>query len=72
MGAGVSDQPQTNPHYTLATWGGYPQWKCNHCAWDTLEGEGVMIQHIYQRHKDLFAPIPTPAQAGKKKKHKRS
>lgn len=37
--------------YELGKWGGFTQWRCLFCAWDTLEGEAAMLEHYETVHK---------------------
>lgn len=51
----VETQPQELPMteelpYILGRWGGYTQWKCRYCPWDTLEGEQALIDHFTVTH----------------------
>jgi hypothetical protein len=55
MGTGL----KPNPHYTLASWAGHTQWKCNYCQYDTLEGEQDILVHIATRHFNPLAPKPS-------------
>lgn len=50
--------PPTNPYYTIKVWAGHPQWQCNFCAFDTLEGEGDILNHIATRHLASNATQP--------------
>jgi hypothetical protein len=51
----VEPDPESDLPFILGTWKGLPQWQCRFCAWDTLEGEDVMMEHYIARH----APAPT-------------
>ncbi len=52
-------QGASSPHYSLGSWQGMPQWKCNYCPWDTLDGEGEMLAHVAERHLPA-PPLPQP------------
>ncbi len=41
---------EENPYFTLGSWKGMPQWKCRFCPWDTLEGEGALMEHVVTVH----------------------
>lgn len=43
-------------HYTIGTWNGLTQYRCRHCPFDTLEGEGAIEAHYADRH----GPPPPP------------
>jgi len=45
-----------NPYFTMGSWNGFPQWKCKQCPWDTLDGEGALMEHYAERH----GPPPEP------------
>ena len=51
----VDVEPDPDLPFVLGTWKGFPQWQCRFCAWDTLEGEDLMMEHFIARH----APPPT-------------
>lgn len=48
--------PAEEKPYTVGKWGGFTQWKCKLCPWDTLEGEAAMLEHLASAH----APPPKP------------
>ena len=50
---------KSNSHYTMASWGGHTQWKCNYCPFDTLEGEQIILEHIARNHFNPLAPKPS-------------
>ena len=36
--------------WVVGMWGGFTQWRCRLCPWDTLEGEDAMLEHVAARH----------------------
>jgi hypothetical protein len=48
--------PAEEKPYTVDQWGGFTQWQCKLCPWDTLEGEAAMLEHLASAH----APPPKP------------
>jgi hypothetical protein len=54
--SGKSPSPAEKRFYTMGSWRGFPQWKCELCPWDTLEGEEKMLEHLASAH----APPPEP------------
>lgn len=55
----------TNPssedaRWVEGQWNGLPMWTCGVCQWDTLEGEGAMVEHIRAQHEPPPAPPPAP------------
>lgn len=36
--------------WTVEQWGTMPLWRCSLCGWDTLDGEGAMVQHHLTVH----------------------
>jgi len=34
------------PGFEIGQWRGMKQWRCRHCAFDTLDGEAAMRQHL--------------------------
>lgn len=47
-------------HFSLGTWRGFPRWACNHCQFDTLDGESVMVDHLIEAHFPPPPPDPAP------------
>jgi len=50
----IKSEPKTDLPWTLGQWGGFTQWCCKLCPFDTLDGEEIMCRHILERH----APPP--------------
>jgi hypothetical protein len=50
----IQSEPKNDLPWTFGQWGGFKQWRCKFCAFDTLDGEEVMRRHIIERH----APPP--------------
>ena len=48
----------TEPHYEAGYWKKLPQWTCNHCAFDTLDGLDVMAAHLRKQHQVLITDEP--------------
>jgi len=53
--AGVAAEPA----FDMATWKGFPQWRCRRCAWDTLAGEEAILAHLQEVHEPPLRP-PSP------------
>lgn len=45
--------------FTVGTWKGLPQWRCNRCRWDTLASEEEMRAHIRERHAPRVRRVHT-------------
>jgi len=43
------------PEYTKSKWDGKPQYKCNLCAFDCLENEERMLEHLLNAHNSEAA-----------------
>jgi hypothetical protein len=52
-------EPGPEAGYTIGSWKGHKQWRCNLCPFDTLDGERAMLEHIAAKH----APPPPVVQA---------
>jgi len=46
--------------FDLATWKGFPQWRCRRCAWDTLAGKEAILAHIQEVHEPPLRPASPP------------
>jgi hypothetical protein len=46
----AAEPEQGNGIYEMGMWGAFPQWKCLHCPWDTLDGEAAMLEHYARVH----------------------
>lgn len=44
-----------NQLFTVGAWHALPQWRCNLCPWDTLDGEAAMLAHLAERHAPKLA-----------------
>lgn len=58
----VTPSPAKDLPWIEGTWSGRRQLRCKLCPWDTLGGEGPMIEHIQTRHGGT-APQPRLVQA---------
>lgn len=45
--------------FVTGEWNGLPMWTCGVCQWDTLDGEGAMLEHIRAQHEP---PPPAPVE----------
>ena len=43
---------QEDPGYTKGKWGGFDQFQCNYCAFDSLH-ENVIKEHIQDKHRAI-------------------
>lgn len=43
------DPAKALDHYRLGRWKTFVQFKCNYCAFDTLDS-GSIAEHVYERH----------------------
>lgn len=50
--------PAEEAPYTVGSWRGFTQHQCKLCAWDTLEGEAAMLEHLASAHAP--PPIKSP------------
>ena len=48
--SGVDPLAGLEEHFTRGTYAGMEQWKCAHCAWDTLNGAPAMRRHLDANH----------------------
>jgi hypothetical protein len=54
----MSDEPEL--WLTLA-WNGLPLLRCRQCAWDTLDGEAAMLEHLARHGARVeVAPVEAP------------
>ncbi len=45
--------------YTVGSWKGIVQYRCTKCAFDTVEGEQAMLEHIRKAHTPPPPPVVT-------------
>lgn len=50
LASSVSAETEERKLFTVTSWRGLPKHNCKLCAWDTLNGEAAIVDHLTKAH----------------------